>query len=113
MNTGGPRGVRRGSTMRCAPHDGDCVHDIDAVVVDPVLEFVGVKADEAADLHDRDAPFVGQAPHVALARAEPLGDVVEREERGGGTHLAAIGAAEYAIVLGMHTSSTSLSFRHR
>ena len=72
--------VERRPSVTGGPQHGGRIHRGNAVVVDPVLELVGVETDEAADLHDGDAPLVGQPAHVAQARAQPERDVLQGKE---------------------------------
>ncbi len=80
--------------MTSGPQQGGRIHRGNAMVVDPVLKLVRVETDETTDLHDGDAPLVGQSAHVAQARAQPERDLLQGKEGTGRAWLPAGGTAD-------------------
>ena len=78
----------------CSDRDRRRNHDVDPVVVHPMLDVVPVEADEVADLDNRNAPFGHKTTHVAEARPQSERNLVHSQQRRRRPQLAALCTAE-------------------
>jgi len=53
------------------------------VLTEPIIDVTGIKADELADLMERNSALGHQAPHEPFAGAQPIRQVAHAEERNG------------------------------
>ena len=61
----------------------------DPVLINPVVDFMLLEADETPDLDDGDTPFGHQSPNMALARPQAERNISHRDERPGVSQLLA------------------------